>query len=97
MRIELTQDGGLTAAIPGLRKPPITLDTDDLPEAEAAELAHQVAAAGFFELPARPRAAPGRRRLPPLHAHRGRPGSEAHGRFRSVHAQRGAARTPAAD
>src|SRR5262249_48657744 len=58
MRIELTQDGGLTAAIPGLQKPPITLNTGDLPEAEAAELARQVETASFFELPAQAGAAP---------------------------------------
>jgi hypothetical protein len=51
MQIELTQDGGLTAAIPGLQKPPITLDTGQLPEEEAARLARQIEAARFFELP----------------------------------------------
>src|SRR5438477_8810267 len=61
MRIELTQDGGLTAAIPGLQKPPITLDSDDLSEEEAADLARQVEAAGFFELPARPARRPAAR------------------------------------
>src|SRR5947209_11455764 len=58
MRIELTQDGGLTAAIPGLQKPPITLDSDELSEEEAAELARQIEAAGFFELPAQAGAPP---------------------------------------
>lgn len=58
MRIELTQDGGLAAAMPGLQKPPITVDTGALPEAAAAELARQVEAAGFFELPAQAGAPP---------------------------------------
>jgi len=58
MRIELTQDGGITAAIPGLQKPPITVDTGDLPEAEAADLARRVEAAGFFALPAQAGAPP---------------------------------------
>jgi emfourin len=58
MRIEFTQDGGLTAAIPGLRKPPIILDTGELAEEEAAKLARQVEAAHFFELPAHAGAPP---------------------------------------
>src|SRR3954471_4644705 len=49
MRIEFEMDGGL-AYMPGLAKP-VTIEVDQLPEAEAREIRDLVAAARFFERP----------------------------------------------
>jgi hypothetical protein len=50
MRIEFKTEGGI-AYLPGLSKP-VTIDTNELPVAEANELEQLIEAAGFFELPA---------------------------------------------
>jgi len=49
MRIRFKMDGGLVY-VPA-RSEPVTIDTDDLPPAEANELKRLIEAAGFFELP----------------------------------------------
>jgi hypothetical protein len=49
MRIEFEMDGGL-AYMPGLAKP-VTIEVDQLPEAEAREIRDLVAATRFFERP----------------------------------------------
>lgn len=51
MRIQFKTEGGF-AYIPGLNKP-VTIDLDDLPEQEAAELQQLLQTAHFFELPQR--------------------------------------------
>jgi hypothetical protein len=56
MRIQFKTEGGI-AAFPGLSKP-VTIDTNQLPKEEAAELERLVNTVRFFELPARARAAP---------------------------------------
>src|SRR5262245_12137505 len=50
MRIQFQVDGGI-AYFPGLSQP-VTIDTAQLSQAEAAELGHLVDAAQFFDLPA---------------------------------------------
>ena len=54
MRIEFKTDGGI-AYFPGLSKP-VTIESADLPPAEADTLQRLVEAAHFFELPADSRA-----------------------------------------
>jgi hypothetical protein len=49
MRVELRTDGGLVY-VP-TRSEPVTIDTDDLPAAEANELERLIDAARFFDLP----------------------------------------------
>ena len=49
MRIQLTTEGGV-AHFPGLSQP-LTVDTDELTEAEAAELMGLLNAVRFFDLP----------------------------------------------
>jgi hypothetical protein len=49
MRVQFKIDGGFVY-LPA-RSEPVTVDTDELPEAEAAELERLVDAAGFSELP----------------------------------------------
>ena len=58
MQIEFEMDGGL-AYMPGLAKP-VTIEVDQLPEAEAREIRDQVAAARFFERPQQTEAPPAR-------------------------------------
>ena len=53
MRIEFQTEGGL-AYFPGLSRP-VSINTDTLPQEEAADLARQVQAARFFDLPVQPR------------------------------------------
>jgi hypothetical protein len=50
VKIQFQMEGGL-ASFPGLSKP-VTIDTQELPEGEAARWAQLVQAAGFFDRPA---------------------------------------------
>jgi emfourin len=54
MHVQFKTEGGV-AYFPGLSKP-VTLDSADLPQAEADALQHLVEAAHFFDLPAEARA-----------------------------------------
>ena len=56
MQIEFKMDGGM-AYLPGLSKP-ASINSDDLPASEAAELERLVDAAHFFDLPAARRSLP---------------------------------------
>jgi hypothetical protein len=56
MRVEFTTEGGI-AYFPGLSRP-VVIDTDNLPEADAAELQRLLDAANFFEQPAPSRTLP---------------------------------------
>jgi hypothetical protein len=56
MRVEFATEGGI-AYFPGLSRP-VVIDTDNLPEPEAAELQRLLDAANFFEQPAPPRTMP---------------------------------------
>ena len=49
MRIQFEQSGGFVA---GVRRPPVTIDTDALPPEEAKKWQELVTAADFFNLPA---------------------------------------------
>jgi hypothetical protein len=49
MRIQFEQSGGFVA---GVRRPPVTIDTDALPPEEAKKWQELVTAADFFSLPA---------------------------------------------
>jgi hypothetical protein len=55
MRIHFQQSGGVA----GLRRPPVTVDTDSLPPHEAGEWTGLVAAADVFNLPPSSPAGPG--------------------------------------
>ena len=56
MRVQFKTEGGI-AYFPGLSKP-VTIESADLPPAEAATLRRLVEAAHFFDLPAAPRTLP---------------------------------------
>lgn len=56
MRVELQTEGGL-AYFPGLSKP-VVVESDDLPQAQAAQLQQLIASTCFFELPAASRSLP---------------------------------------
>jgi hypothetical protein len=47
MRLVLTRAGGFA----GITKPPLVLETDELPSADAQRIRHLVDSAGFFLLP----------------------------------------------
>ena len=49
MRVRFKVEGGI-AFFPGLNRP-VEIDTDELPEGEAAELKRRVGEARFFDLP----------------------------------------------
>ena len=55
MRIQFATQGGI-AFLPGLSRP-VTIDSSEMPEQEAADLARLVEAAHFFSLPAQANAA----------------------------------------
>ncbi len=51
MRLRLSADGGF-AALPGLRRP-VTVDLDNLPEAETRDVRKLIESCDFFSLPER--------------------------------------------
>jgi hypothetical protein len=57
VRVELATEGGF-ASLPGLRRP-VTIDVDNLPPNQAAEIRAQLDATNFFSLPERLPAPPG--------------------------------------
>ena len=56
MRVELQTEGGI-AYFPGLNKP-VVIDSADLPQAQASQLAQMLDDVHFFELPAASRSVP---------------------------------------